>query len=82
MWSRPASWHTQTSKLALTLAATALELGKGLPHVLLLTCLFYLYHPRNLGLSFVPFESLRVGTPLILAEEVGFSFLTLEQKIA
>lgn len=73
MWSRLASWYTQTSELALTLAPVALELGKGLPHVLLLTCLFCLYRPRNLGLSFVPYESPKVGTPLILAEEVGFS---------
>lgn len=49
----------------------ALVLGKGLPHILLLTYLFCLHLPRNLGFSFVSCESLMVGASLILAGEVG-----------
>lgn len=58
MWS----WHTPTSEPALTLAAAAPRSALHWP----------LHHLRNLGLPFVPSESLRVGAPLVLPGEVGF----------
>lgn len=68
MWSQ----HPPTSEPALPLAAAGLAVRKGLPHVLLFTGLCCLHHLRNLGLSCVSSESLRVGAPLVLLGEVGF----------
>ena len=72
VWSRPASWHTQTSKPALMLAVGRPNAREKPACVLLLMCFSCLPHPRNLGFFFVSYKSLRVGAFQLLAGEVGF----------
>ena len=74
VWSRPASWHTQTSEPVLMLAVGYPNAREKPACVLLLMCFSCLPHPRNFGFFFVSYKSLRVGAFQLLAGEVGFYF--------